>query len=124
MFEVMKTVQIKKKSNNRSQDSHKTKNGSDLNGNNVQPGAESFARDGKEKRCFCCGKEGELASNCPLKDKIPSKEWYNKTGVEHWKTNKVNMQLTSECEEATKVGFVGMQVDSSGRRTRDTVRLW
>ena len=112
----MKTVPIKKKSNNRSQDNEKTKNGSDLNGNNVQPGAESFAQDAKEIRCFCCGKEGELVSNCPLKDKIPSKEWFNKTGVEHWKTKKVNMQLTSNNEKvtsdskpATKVGFVGMQ---------------
>ena len=43
MFEVMKTVQIKKKLKNRSQDNDKNKNNGDLNGNNVQPGAESFA---------------------------------------------------------------------------------
>ena len=88
MFEVMKTVQIKKKPKNRSQDSDKNKNNGDLNDNNVQPGAESYAQDGKEIRCFCCGKEGKLSSNYQLKDKIPSKEWYNKTGVEHWKTKK------------------------------------
>ena len=39
MFEVMKTVQIKKKPKNRNQDSDKNKNNGDLNGNNVQPGA-------------------------------------------------------------------------------------
>ena len=52
-----------------------------------------------------------MSSDCPLKDRIPSKDWYNKTGKEHFKTMKVNTQVTTEeTEVGTKVGFVNMQV--------------
>ena len=75
-FEVMKTVNVKKKPRNRN-GNDKDKNSNDPQGHNLQPGAESFAQSGKEIRCFCCGKEGELSTDCPLKDKIPSKDWFN-----------------------------------------------
>ena len=111
---MMKTVIIKKKPKNRNQDPNNNPNkDKDSQGNVVQSGAESFAQQGKEIRCICCGKEGELSSDCPLKNKIASKDWYNKTGIEHWKTTKVNTQVCQEASgegKVTKVGFVGMQV--------------
>ena len=118
MFEVMKTVQVNKKKKNRNQDRNGDKD-KNLQGNVVQPGAESFAQQGKEIRCFCCGKEGELSTDCPLKSKIASKDWFNKTGIEHWKTTKVNTHVCQECPDgdgiATKDGFVGMQVATPER---------
>ena len=68
----MKTVNVKKKPRNKNQ--NQNKNDGDPQGNTLQPGAESFAQSGKEIKCFCCGKEGELSSNCPLKDEIRSKD--------------------------------------------------
>ena len=83
----MKTVQINKKKKKRNQDQNGDKD-KNLQGNVVQPGAESFAQQGKEIRCFCCGKEGELSTDCPLKSKITSKDRFNKPRIKHYKTKK------------------------------------
>ena len=50
MFEVMKTVNVKKKtkSRNGNQNQDKERNGGNSQGHNLQPGAESFAQSGKE----------------------------------------------------------------------------
>ena len=37
--------------------------------------------------CNICGKPGELASNCSLKQQIDMKNWFLKTGKELFKEN-------------------------------------
>ena len=72
MFEVMRTVNVKKKPRKpRSGNQDKDK---DKQSNDPQPGAESFAQQGDgEIHCFCCGKEGELSTQYPFKDKSQGK---------------------------------------------------
>ena len=112
MFEVMRTVNVKQKSKQPKKNNDEKK---DEQSTDPQQGAESFAQQGDaEIRCFCCGKEGELSTDCPLKDKIPRKEWFNKTGTKHYLKKQVNTQVASgsmgEETKATKVGFVFTQV--------------
>ena len=75
-------------------------------------------------RCFCCGKEGELSTDYPLKDKILRKDWYNKSGNKYYAANKVNFQVGTGSEvQGLKVGFVGMQI-TKGEKIEPDILLY
>ena len=92
----------------------------DLEAEETGRGSESFAQKGngnKDIRCFCCGREGELATDCPLKDKIEKNEWFSKTGKKHFlKKNHTQITTTVQPDQKDdakidpKTGFSLLQV--------------
>ena len=115
MFDVMRTVEIKK-AKPKSQPPKKKDD------NKVQPGAESFAQTGatkkksedKDARCYACGKEGVYANECKIRKDIAEKDWFKKSGVEHYKTHASNhtqiAAATTNVVTGKRVGFCGNQV--------------
>ena len=70
MFDVMRQVKISRK---KSPD--KGKSDKDKKKNTEVKSKKSFVqKKGDEIICNVCGKPGELASNCPLKQEIPMKK--------------------------------------------------
>jgi len=67
----------------------KSKNDKDKNNSNSEdkqpnPPATSFAQQGKDITCHCCGKKGHIAPKCKEKDKIPRDKWWINRAVQHY----------------------------------------
>ena len=61
-------------------------------------GAESFSQTTKDEEiiCFCCGKPGEYANECPMRKQIAENNWFKNTGVKHYlKGKQVNAQVAT-----------------------------
>ena len=50
-------------------------------------GGRQFTQKRKEKTCYCCGKLGHLAPDCPDREKIPHNEWYMYKAVNAFQEN-------------------------------------
>lgn len=116
-FEVMRTVETKKKKVTRLPTKQPT---GDRKADEVQLGAESFAQTAKEEDvvCYCCGEKGEYLSDCKLKKDIAEKDWFKNMGIKHY-LKKVNTQTLAgakvkEVEATKEVGFVGVQIAQDG----------
>ena len=99
----MRTVEVKK---TRSDKPKAEKEKTDL-----PEGAESFSQTTKQTSkdkditCFCCGKPGEYANECPLRKKIAEDDWFKNTGTKHYlkvKGKEVNAQVGSESTKSEK----------------------
>ena len=72
-FKVMRTVEIKKtKKEQPKQEKEKVE---------LPEGAESFSQTTKDEEiiCFCCGKPGEYANECPMQKQIAENNWFKNT---------------------------------------------
>ena len=88
----MRTVEIKKtKKEQPKQEKEKVE---------FPEGAESFSQTTKDEEiiCFCCGKPGEYANECPMQKQIAENNWFKNTGVKHYlkdKPKQVNAQVAA-----------------------------
>ena len=46
--------------------------------------ATSFAQGGKDKTCYCCGKNGHLSPECPDKNTIKKEDWHIKKATQYY----------------------------------------
>ena len=72
---------------------------------------------GSGKRCHCCGSESHLLPACPVKGKIPTDDWFNKTGkvpalvsaAQHEKSNESDKKDDGGNSKETKTSWHGKQ---------------
>ena len=97
MVDVMRQVKVRKKTSPSDEEKSKKKS------TEAVKQEKSFAQNkGDGIICNVCGKPGELASNCPLKQEIAMKNWFVKTGKVLYKENHAQ-EATVEADEIDKL---------------------
>ena len=109
MFEVMRTVEIKKVKPKSTPPKQK-------DDDKILSEAEIFAQTGAKKeedqRCYACGKQGGYANDCKIRKEIVENYWYKNTGIEHYNTYAVSNNTQVAAVSTNHAGFVMMQVAS------------
>ena len=60
-------------------------------------------------KCYCCGKDGHTSNKCPVRDKIPRKEWSVNKAVSSMQTKEPKIDAEKTTEEENTEGWCGLQ---------------
>jgi hypothetical protein len=78
--------------------------------------ATSFARGGKDKTCYCCGKAGHLSPECPDKNTIKKENWHiNKATQYYQEANQANDHQEEQQEEGDNESYKSTTSKASSR---------
>ena len=103
-FDIMRMLPVKKKTSCTSQEESKVKQEKDPV---IETSFVWIYKDKPMRKCYCCEDSDCLLTNCPKKDSIPKKEWFQETGKAHIK-HAVSAAMV-EVTDKVELGFSGIQ---------------